>query len=264
MSITISKRIGEALILGVYLVVDVLDVWPKSHVLCLSLAFCGIVGIFLIDGMLEDEFPTKRTIVIVALASIASIVVYFVAPLFSEPIGEIELIGSLQPGNDPTPSIPCDPRLSFPANSLKIFVGNNIVVQRDAQIAKITALKIGECSVAAMERAANGLTISAELYGETGKHIAHIGNGQLHVMTNENVRVARDGDLSNLIVTDEFKNELLYIRYMNATTMRIRAYSDAPVTDSFASQITKSSWAQAVALFSRIRPALPPVQTNRA
>ncbi len=79
-----------------------------------------------------------------------------------------------------------------------------------------------------MERAANGLTISAELYGETGKHIAHIGNGQLHVMTNENVRVARDGDLSNLIVTDEFKNELLYIRYMNATTMRIRGIFGCP------------------------------------
>jgi hypothetical protein len=53
---SIGKRIGEVLILGLYLAVDAFEVWPHSRVFALVSVPIGVAALLLLDG----GFSTKR------------------------------------------------------------------------------------------------------------------------------------------------------------------------------------------------------------
>jgi hypothetical protein len=136
-------------------------------------------------------------------------------------VPDVEVIGTLQPGNAPTPPNPCQAN-----DELKILMGA-ITVSSSAQ--NITALQIGNCKVLGMNRTADGISVSADLYDVSGNLIARIvNNNQTHVMTNERVKTSRSGDLTTLIVSSGLNEELLFVRYLNPNTIFARGIFNCP------------------------------------
>ncbi len=72
-SAVIRKRIGEFLILLIYLAIDAFEVWPHSHVWALSAVVAGIVALMLLDG----EFTYKWIAAVGAIASIGAGATYW-------------------------------------------------------------------------------------------------------------------------------------------------------------------------------------------
>ena len=148
-------------------------------------------------------------------------------------VPDVEVIGTLQPGNDATPRNACGSTMPLlgvggssllPPDALKILVGSNPYVSSS----KITAIEIGRCSVLTMERTATGINVGAELYGANGQLIARIVNNEFHAISGANSRIERQNDLSTLVVKDGKGIELLYVRYLNRTTIRARGIFGCP------------------------------------
>jgi hypothetical protein len=169
------------------------------------------------------ELTLKRwTIWTASLAIIAGAIYWFVGPIV---IPDVEVIGSLQPGNSPTPPNVCGPG-PFPDNAIAVLIGDNALVHLGA--GKFRALAIGECDAISMEQTSAGVRVYADLYDANGKLVARIANGEIHTMTGENVRQERNGDLSVLIIKDRHGSELLNIRYLNPKTIQVRGIFGCP------------------------------------
>jgi len=203
------------------LAADFTFIWPESHLnglLFLAAAF-SLLSVY----EFRNSKKGWRIGIPIFLFVFAFIANWIIGPI---QVPEVEVIGSLQPGNDPTPPIPCNPRP--PDTALKIFIGKNVAFQRDATIKKLIAIRVGSCPVATMEQTAAGIAVTASMYNSSGKLIVRIADGVMHIMTNGITRATRNGDLSTLIVTDDSRNELLYIRYLNPTTLRIKGTFGCP------------------------------------
>jgi hypothetical protein len=216
---SVGKRIGEFLILGLYLVIDAVHLWPHSHFFALLAAIVGLIALLLLDG----GFSKKQIAVLTSTMCAGCIAVYFFAP--AEAVPEIEISGTLLPGSEPTPRNSCE-RSSLPADTLRILIGTNTMAL--TQSGKITAIQIGSCNVLSMERVANKISVGVDLYDAKGKLIATTRNGEIHAITGENVRIRRDGDLSALIIEDGANNELLYVKYLNRNTVKARGVFGCP------------------------------------
>jgi hypothetical protein len=79
-----------------------------------------------------------------------------------------------------------------------------------------------------MERGPAGVVLNVDLHDQVGKLIARVVGTKTDVLTGENVRLEHSGDLSTLIVTNAKGEELLYVRYLNPTTVRIRGVFSCP------------------------------------
>ena len=101
-----QKRVGEFLILGLYLAIDAAEVWHRSHFWALFAAFIGIVALLLLDGGLyktanNRNFGTGRNRVHRRL--------FCCAARIAE---ETELHGWLEPANEPFPQdFACDTKM---------------------------------------------------------------------------------------------------------------------------------------------------------
>lgn len=71
---SLGKRIGEVLILAIYLAVDVSEVWPKSHFWALVLAFAGVLALSLLDGGLSKGQIAGVNVVAASIC----VVIYFI------------------------------------------------------------------------------------------------------------------------------------------------------------------------------------------
>jgi hypothetical protein len=251
-----SKRIGEALILSVYLVVDALDVWPKSHVLCLFLVVVGVTGLVLVDGILEQQLPLKRIGLTAAISATACFVVYgatlFVAeppvvappaappvvimtpvapaPLVAAqpsipgdtriPLEDTEVYGSLKPANLPTPKNGCDGRIA--ADAIKIILGDNGIVREG--FGSLVALGIKACHALVMERRPDGVFINASLYDPQGQRVLSIRDNKITALNGENYIARQSRDGSRLTIRNNRQAELFYVRFLNPTTVQARGF----------------------------------------
>ena len=93
---------------------------------------------------------------------------------------------------------------------------------------KISALKIGTCRVLSMERKSEKISLSVSLYDASGKMIAVTEDGAIHAITGQNVRMRRDGTLTTFIIEDGGGKELLYVKYLNSTTVQARGIFGCP------------------------------------
>lgn len=215
MKIPAAKRVGELLLYGVFIVADAEGVWPHSHFLAIVVFVGGTIGPALYDGGF-----TNIQMVIISISALAlSLCAHL---MFSYPkIPDIEITGTLQPANDPTPSNACgdNPEAQGPS-ALRILMGGNTFVL--IGMGRFTAVEIGTCPTLVMERTAKGIGVNADLYNNDGKLIARIFNNQLSAISGEASSVERNGDLSTIIVKDKDGKELLYVRYLNPTTVRAR------------------------------------------
>lgn len=223
---SVAGRSAEFVLYSLFLLADALEVWPHSHLFALIFAVIGLIVLLVIDGALS----VMGIAVVTAVAAVVCTVIYVVVP--TETVPDVEVIGTLQPGNDPTPPSGCDD--AFPGavepNALKIFIAGNAYFRKG--FGKITAVEIGRdpnaCQVLTVERTATGITVGAELYGENGQLMARISKGEFHAISGEHSHVERQGDLSTLVIKDASGKELLYVRYLNPTTVRARGVFGCP------------------------------------
>jgi hypothetical protein len=201
-----------------------------------------IGGVRLAAGISPEQWVRSRIHIYYLFAFLATcvVVITIAALAASETVKEAEVVGTLQPGKEPTPPNGCSgaPRQMVPADALRILIGSNAFFQ--SGFGKITAIEIGKdpnaCQVLTIERTPDGIKVGAELYSEDGKLIARITNNEFHAINGNNSFVKRQNDLSTLVVksrTTRFwfwtiENELLFVHYLNPTTIRARGLFGCP------------------------------------
>jgi len=210
-------------------VVDYLFLWPDNHLAALLAMAAWLSVTAIVELTVWGYSPWATASVVIGLFAGVGAINWIIGPIHAP---EVEVVGSLQPGNEPTPPNGCD---SMPAgmvapDALKILIASNAYFRNG--LGKITAIEIGAdpntCKVLTMERTAIGIDVSAELYGATGQYIARISGGEFHEISGEHSYVERQGDLSTLVVKDGSGKELLYVRYLNPTTVRARGVFGCP------------------------------------
>lgn len=72
----VGQRIGEALILSLYLVIDAFEVWPHHPLLAAAAVPIGVLALLLLDG----GFSKKRVAAVTAVATVLAVIAYFVMP----------------------------------------------------------------------------------------------------------------------------------------------------------------------------------------
>jgi hypothetical protein len=117
---TIAQRIGEFLILTIFLVFDILEFWNRNHLITIFLAGIGILALGLLDGILLPQRPW-RIISIVAFLTVLGALIDLIAPAIPPPE---PWRGWLQPANEPTPENACSP-LPGAKKRLTVLLGDS-------------------------------------------------------------------------------------------------------------------------------------------
>jgi len=217
-----KKRIGEFLILLVYLVIDGYGLWPVSHFWALTGGFIGIVALLFLDG----EFSGLQISGIAAIALVGCVVIYVRVPP-EPPASDVEVIGTLHAGNDADPTNSC-PHSDSP-DAWKIMFGDSAV--QFSSYAKAPLLKIAQCTVLTLSRDERGISIDADLFDQGGRLIATIDDNRYSALTGSRYHVERDNDLTKVIVKNADDKEVLFVHYLNRSTVRVRGVFGCPGHD---------------------------------
>jgi hypothetical protein len=218
---SVGRRIGEILLYGGFIFADAEELWPVSHIGALFFFIVLTVGLLLYDG----GFSGTQTAAVTAVCVIACGLIYFnpapttapspPAPLPPIPLEDTEVQGSLRPANEPTP-----PNVCILSHTLKVFIGDNAITigQQD----RVSLLRVGGCEVLSVEKAPDGLFINANLFDASGMQIATISHNVATALTGEHFTARQSYDRSTLTVKTASGEELLYVRYLNPTAVRVR------------------------------------------
>ena len=132
--------------------------------------------------------------------------------------------GLLVPGNWPNPEIPCGPQNisadanNIPADALKIYFGNSVV--SFATKFPHTVIQLADQEAFVMDRRKGGVSISFRVFGDDGRIIARIDNNKFKRNEHTTFEQIRP-DEHTLIVHDDKDNEVLNIRYLNPSAIKI-------------------------------------------
>jgi hypothetical protein len=212
--------IYELLLAGVVMsVVTFYGIWPTSHGFALIIVAVTWSSLALYEMAFVYKVKHRWTAAFCISTFIVAGTAYSIVGPNHTP--EDEKLGALIPGNAPTPPNGCD-RLpqTLSSDALRILIGDNAFVL--SGVGRITALQVGTCPVLSIERTPRGVSVDADLYDIHGKMVATLRDGQFHVLTGDDVKIGRNGDLSTLVVSDGAGEELLYVRYLNPTTVIAR------------------------------------------
>ena len=210
--------VGSGLIAGG---MEFLLVWPENH----HYALLGLAATLSLVTIYEAHVFGWDINWIVA-----GVFFWFVAAQILNgiigPITELPpqpTIGWLQPANEPTPSNACGSALSRPT----ILIGDNALVPKNPET-PFPAVKIGACPPVTIQRGPNGIVLNAVLYFRSGEPIGTIRDNGYVVTGEKRLIVEKSGDLSTLVIHDAEGQELLYARYLNPTTIRLRGIFACP------------------------------------
>jgi hypothetical protein len=221
----LGKAIAGFILYGLFIFVDAKEVWPISHIIASLAGVAATIALLYLEVLAPGVINFRWFLRYSAIIFAVGILIYAVAP--PNIPEETEVSGWLQAGNEPTPPNGCDKYKASgrgpPDDALKILIGDNVLWRRG--MGKITAMTVGTCKSLSMERDALGISIDADLYDANGKLIARVVKGQIRALTGENVQLRRNGDLTTMIVSDGRGAELLYLRYLNPTTLQGRVLS---------------------------------------
>jgi hypothetical protein len=136
----------------------------------------------------------------------------------SIPLQDNEVSGRLQAANDRTPPNGCD-TAPISGDAMTVLIGNNAVAKNG--FGKFIPLKIGKCEVLWLERTPQGVFANADFF-DGADNPARIRNNEIVALNGENYTARQTRDLSTLIVRDRQGQELLYVRFINPNTVRVR------------------------------------------
>jgi hypothetical protein len=140
-------------------------------------------------------------------------------PPSSIPLADKELHGWLKPAAEQTPPNGCD-RHARP-EALKVIIGDNAIA--NDRLGKFTALEIGSCEAISMEREKEGVFVYANVYDEKGsQRVVRIVRNEVFTLSGENYSSRMTQDSSSLTVKGSDGDILLFIKYLNTTTILVR------------------------------------------
>jgi hypothetical protein len=244
------KRLGEFLILLIYLLIEGFGIWPFSHFWCLTTTVAGIVALLFLDG----GFTERQIGIAAAVMVIICSIIYLRAP----PILPEETVhrGLLVSANDPTPSTGCDPAgnprdtpntflrigpfgfgtramrrptIVVPKDAAIVVVGSNGVILSTSD--KVPLIRVGECTLLSMQKTEDGVLINSSVYDRSNKLIGNIKDNNFQGIDNVHSDIKQEGDLSTLIIRED-SGVRLWVRFLNPRAVKVRGEFICPQTSA--------------------------------
>ncbi len=206
---TFAYRLAEFVLYSIFVFGDVHFLWEDHRSLSLLIALAGFWCLLVIDR----GFSRRSIAVLLSAAMAVALIFYFIGPK-PEPT-----IGWLQASNQPVPHNGCDvqpPGRKIPEGNLLIFGSEGLVSTKPSAP---LVVRLGLCPIT-VKPGPNGVTISAEIYSDRGELLGKIEDNRYSI--SHDLKIEKSGDLSALSVHDAKGTELLYLRYLNPKTMRLR------------------------------------------
>jgi len=215
----IRKRVGEFLVYTIFVLVDAFEFWEKSHLLCLAIALVGLFGVLLIDGL-----RAKRLVPLMALAvAICALIFEFAPPAL---LKEAANSGWLIPATDPSPKTACTPdagtRKADATGAGWFFVtiaGGGVLTVTPTN--KLIAVSVDGRPTVVIERSEKGILLDVDMFNPDGTLAVRIEQNAWTTSTAQTFKATRP-DVSTLSVVGIHGEELLWVRYMNANTVKLR------------------------------------------
>jgi hypothetical protein len=135
-----------------------------------------------------------------------------------------DLHGILIAANDSDPSPRCKTNNS---EEVKINLGNTVVIAEHFPFAAISVEENGDdetrIPLITLERDSHGrLIVTSDVVGQDGKLIARISENDFSVDEASIFRTYKERpDKSTLVLTDHYGNRMLYVRFLNQTSVKI-------------------------------------------
>jgi hypothetical protein len=192
----------------------------RHHLVFLVIFLLGTIC--LSYAALEPRYAFWSSIAAVLVA----VGIYFFAPAYT--LQEMEAVNYLHPANEPMPDNQC----GASDDAMKFIAGSNVLYRRSPGV--ITVIRVGQCDALKFDKTNDGIAIEGSLYDVQGKAIAWLSKDaasdkiEVHSFSGGNFVTTHGSDLSTLIVSDTDDNELLYVRYLNPTTVRFRGSARPP------------------------------------
>jgi hypothetical protein len=133
---------------------------------------------------------------------------------------ETDYHGWLRPANDPTPSTACTPDSATAQGWFLMTVAGGGVYTL-APTGKLIAIAIGDQPTVVLERSDNGLLLDVDMLNKSGALAVHIEHNEWRAMPSQ-MSYQKRPDPSTLVVYDVGGKEMLWVRYMNPNTVKIR------------------------------------------
>jgi hypothetical protein len=233
---SIGARIGEFLILGLYLVIDAVEIWPHHPVLALVASPIGTIALLLIFGGIS----TKSIAITGVAASAMCVVIYFAVP--ADRVQETQITFKLLPSDEATPDTGCSPSASPkdrpyqgvtmfylvgerpkegpPKDATIVALGNNGIILTGDK--RVPILGVDECkSLISVQRTPDGISINVNIYDRDGKLAARIQDNVLTALNANELQISQEGSLNTIVARDGI-GERLWVRYLNAHALKIR------------------------------------------
>lgn len=230
----LTKAIAAIFIYSLFILIDVHDIWPWSRIAAIAVGVLATIALLYLEALGTNAISFLSFLIGSVVIAFAGLVVYREVPLPS-PIPPD--VGWLQPGNEPTPPNNCSMG-QISGNSLVAFLGGTAVIGQNHSY--FVALRLGDCGLT-LESGPNGLSVSVPIFDRSGASLGTLVRNKYEISKGKGVVVERSGDLTTLVVHDAQGEELLYVRYLNRNTVRIRGTISCPTPRLQTIEITDES-----------------------
>jgi hypothetical protein len=189
-----------------------------------------IIGlVLLLIGPAIGALMKSPKLIIASVAGGITLMVWLVAFIMIRQVGkpqsqeleEPETHGVLLPANDPSPLSPCG---KIPSDAITLFLGNSAVFNN---VFPHTVLMVHGESILSIGKIGPGMTVSAKVFSADGRIIAAIVDNEFFINPNNFFRRERP-DKSTLVVFDQGDREVLRVRYLNPSAIKILGIFNFP------------------------------------
>ena len=183
------------------------DFWASR---VLPLIFTVTLGLFFY--FLNKKKP--RVWVPLGLTALAVVGFYLVALNHEKEFSETEISGLLRPASEPTPPTSCD---SIPKDALILLFGDSASYTTQPHH---TILNVAGKDLVSIDRKDGGIAITSMIFSADTRIVAKITDNKFDINPSNYFRRERP-DHHTLEVFDQHDQRILYVRYLNSSTMKI-------------------------------------------
>lgn len=143
------------------------------------------------------------------------------AYLWQTQFAETETSGVLRPANDPTPPNACG---EVPKEALLLVLGTSGAWSKEFPH---TVLRVAGQDLLWIDRKKGGITVSAKIFSSDSKIVAELEDNEFHLNPGNHFRRKRP-DRHTLIVYDQHGRQVLYVRHINPTAIKLLGVFHGP------------------------------------
>jgi hypothetical protein len=205
-----SRRyIIELFLCVVFVVCDLIFLWPVSHGLCILLGVVAFGIVFIL------EYPNRYGIGASALLGIVGLILYLWIPP-----QETQFHGWLLPDNVPIP--PDNVCIAIPKDAIAVLLGNEGAFTEEDRLLVFTFC---HRDILWIKRSGETISINADIFD--GRIVAEIRDNEFYLNQNNMFRMKRP-DRHRLIVYDQEERECLNAHFLNPKAVMIKGHFELP------------------------------------